>query len=121
MAIQDFIKKVCVQTAIYWQPKGVDGFGKQSFHPAVDIACRWDEVSEKIVDKHNVEVISTAQVLVTQDLDVNGFIKLGSISDLEDINETPRNIAEVYEIKKIEKTPEFRSKDKFVITLYLGK
>ena len=31
MAIQDFIRRVCVQNAIYWQPKGVDGFGKRHF------------------------------------------------------------------------------------------
>ncbi len=120
MAIQDFIRRVCVQNAIYWQPNGVDGFGKSTFFPAVDISCRWDDCTEKIVDRHGVETVSNAQLLVTQDIDVAGYLKLGKVEDLQEFEKAhPIGVKDVFPIKKIEKTPEFRSTDKFVRIIYL--
>lgn len=120
MSVQSFIRKVCVQNAIYWQPKGVDGFGKSTFFPAVDISCRWDDCTEKIVDKHGVETVSNAKLLVTQDVDVAGYLKLGRVEELQEFEKSfPIGVKGVFPIKKIEKTPEFRSKDKFVRIIYL--
>ncbi len=118
MGLISFIKSVCVQTAVYWGNPKPDGYGGQTFATPIEIKCRWDDVNELFINKDGEEKTSSAKVLVTQDLDKNGWLFLGALADL-DSSMTPENMDDVYRIMKIQKTSLFKSTDEFVRTIYL--
>ena len=119
MSIQSFINRVCVQTAVYWGNPRSDGYNTIYDEP-VEIACRWDGSTKLITDAKGNQIVAVAQVLVTQDLDVDGLLYLGELADLDSGQEDdPSTVADAYKIKKLDKNPEFRSTTKFVRVAWL--
>jgi hypothetical protein len=121
MSIQSFIKRVCVQTAVYWGNPRSDGYNTIYDEP-VEIKCRWDGSTKLITDAKGNQIVAVAQVLVTQDLDIDGVLFLGTLMNLVDLDfdeEDPTPIPDAYKIKKLDKNPEFRSTDKFVKVAWL--
>lgn len=120
MGIIQFIEKVCVQTAVYWGNPQAGATGGMTFDAPVEIACRWDDRVEVISNSKGKEVVSKAQVLVTQDLDEQGYLYLGSLSGLGS-NPNPLEIDDAYEIARMDKSPLFKSTTEFVRMVYLSK
>lgn len=118
MSIQSFIKRVCVQTAVYWEYKGPDGYGGVEYADPVEIACRWDDTAEVVSDRDGVEFVSQAEVLVTQDLKERSRVMLGKLSDLP-VDPDPLNIEDSYEIKRMSRHPEFRSTTFDIFLMYV--
>jgi len=121
MSITSFIRKVAVQTVVYWGNPTNNGSGGFNFAEAVEIKCRWDDISEVITDANGREIISSAKLLVTDDYDVEGYVYLGELSDFDssvDLTK-PKDIKGAYFIAKIEKTPMIKSTTEFVRTIYL--
>lgn len=115
-----FIKSVCVQTAVYWQPGQADGFGQIVFPSPVEVDVRWDDVAEVISDGKGKEIVSKAQIMTPTMLKEQGYLFLGELSDLNSEQvENPVLVNKAYEIKRVDKAPLFRSTDEFVITVYL--
>lgn len=118
--IQKFIKRVCVQTAVYWGTPINDGQGGKTFAAPVEIKCRWKDTTEVTTGKAGKEIISKAKVLVTQTLDEEGYLYLGTILEISVPNlQTPAIIVGAFEIKRFTKVPEFRSMINFVQNAYL--
>lgn len=120
-----FIKKVCVQDAVYWSAPTPDGFGGMSFATPISIKCRWTDKVQVIkwqsayVPTSN-EFISYAEILLTEDVQLQGVLWLGDISTLTDTQKAnPFTIAGAREIKTIERIPLFRSSTEFVKKVYL--
>jgi len=118
MGIEKFIQKIAVQTAVYWGAPQSDGYGGYTFSSPVEINCRWEGVSEVITNKNGKEIVSNAKVLVTTDLDKEGFLYLGTMESGIDYS-NPKNIEGAYVIQKIEKIPMIRSTTAFVRIVYL--
>ena len=120
MGILKFISKVCVQTAVYWSAPSPNGFGEMQFASPVEIKCRWDDTTEIITNKHGAVVNSRATLLVTQQLDENGYLFLGSLEDLSaEQKENPLLVPKSFAIERADKNPLFKSRDKFVHQIYL--
>jgi len=123
MGIEKFIKKVCVQTAVYWGNPVPDGFGNYTYDAPVDIACRWEDKIAVINDAFGAEQVCDASVLITQDVDLHGWVCLnktaGSLSTTEAAD--PKWVEGVREIIGFEKIPLFRSSTKFVRKIYLRR
>ncbi len=118
--ITRFIKRVCVQTAVYWEAKGSDGYGGMSYEIPVEIKCRWDGKSQVIVASDGKEIVSQAQLLVTEDLGVESRVMLGTLEELlAGAWFDPLKAEGTYEVLKIDKTPLFRSTSEFVRKVYL--
>ena len=120
MGIIQFVEKVCVQTAVYWGSPVSDGLGGNTYATAVDIACRWDGHLENMLNKFGNQITSKAKILVTQDVDEDGFLYLGSLADLsteEKLN--PMKVEKAFPIQRVDKTPLFKSTNKFVRQVYL--
>ena len=82
-SLEKFIrKKVCRQTAVYWGAGSPDGFGGFTFPEPAEIKCRWDDVNELIMTQNGEQIVSRSKVLVTQDLDQNGYLFLGTLEDV---------------------------------------
>ena len=119
MSIESFIRRVCVQTAVYWGNPRSDGY-KDIYDEPVEIACRWDGSTKLITDAKGNQAVAVAEVLVTQDLDVDGLLYLGELSDIDSNQEDdPATIPGAYKIKKFDKNPLFRKTDKFVRVAWL--
>ena len=125
-AIEKFLKKVCVQTAVYWGSPVSDGFGGQTHGEVREIQCRWDDVSNTISTNDGQEIISRAELLVVEDLQEHGFLWLGSLGELNDLyldshmdNIDPKTVSNAFEIRRIDKIPMIKSTDDFVRKIYL--
>jgi len=126
MSIQGFIKRVCKQTAVYWGNPQNDGFGGMTFNYPIEIACRWTDKERIFTSNDGIEIHQKAEVLVTQDLKVQGWLYLGALDDVLDFGESsgdpisPKEVNGAYQIIGFDKVPEIFSTTKFVHTAYLG-
>jgi hypothetical protein len=115
-----FIESVCVQTAVYWGNPRNDGYGGTTYDSPVEIKCRWDGTTKRVTNNQGVEVVSQAEVLVTQDMDADGLLYLGALSDLTTTQQNdPAQVVGAYKIQRVDKNPLFRSTSEFVRTVYL--
>ena len=120
MSILNFIKRVCVQPAVYWEPSGYTGFGSAEYHEPREIMVRWDDVAEKITNNNGEEVVSRSRLLVQEQLAFKGYLWLGELKDVTiEKRFDPRLLEDAYEIQRTLKTPLFRSVYKFVYEVYL--
>jgi hypothetical protein len=126
MGIESFLRKVCVQTAVYWGNPVPDGFGGMTFDYPVEIKVRWDEKYKIVISKEGKEVTSTATILCSDDLDMEGRLFLGTLDDLWEQSETssdglidPSLFTGVFEIMSREKVSMIKKTDQFVRTYYL--
>lgn len=122
MSITNFIKRVCVQTAVYWGNPKATLYGGFSFDTPIEIPCRWED-KYRLVDKVTSRDILTprADILLTQAVDTEGYLYLGKLSDFASNVDTtnPLTIEGAYKIFSIETTPLFRSTTEFVYTANL--
>ena len=115
-----FVESVCVQTAVYWGNPASDGFGGITFDDPVEIDCRWDEKMTVIVNRLGKEVVSKAVLLLTQDVDEDGYLYLGTLDDLDSADEeSPETIDGAWRIMIATKNPLFQSSTEFVRGAYL--
>jgi len=120
--IDNFLKRICLQTAVYWGTPADDGYGGKTFADPVEIACRWEERIEKITrvgDRLGEEVVSKARVFLTQDVDELGYLYLGELDDLSSNPDDPKEEDGAREILRFDKTPAHRSTTEFVRKAYL--
>ena len=120
MGIEKFIKKVCVQTAVYWGTPSPSDDGGMTFADPVEISCRWESKTKVIAGAKGREIVSVAEVLVTQDLDKEGYLYLGELSDLgSDEEDSPEIVEGAYMIQRFDKIPMIKSTTEFVRKAYL--
>lgn len=121
MGIQSFIKKVASQTVVYWGNPQPDGFGGNTYDDPVERKCRWDDSVNIVRDSNGVEHTCKAELIVTEDMDLDGFVMLGTLDDLiESADPDPLKYPQAFMIGRVEKNPEFKSTTKFVRTVYIG-
>jgi len=122
MGILQFIEQVCVQTAVYWAKSTSDGFGGYAYVAPVEVDVRWAEKVQMVTDSSGKQVVSTSEVLVQQDMDLDGLLYLGELTDLTPLQlADPTNIEDVREIKAFSKVPLLKSTTEFVRTAFLAK
>ncbi len=118
--IERFIQSVCVQTAVYWSKGPNDGFGTRVYGTPVEIACRWAIEHEVLKTADGKEVISGSGILVTQDLEEEGLLLLGTLDSLTAIQKkNPLTITGIQEIRAFEKVPMIKSTTVFVRKVYI--
>lgn len=94
------------QTAVYWGSPVPDGYGGRTYDDPVEIPCRWVNTTEVITDGKGNEIVCRAEVQVSQDLDEQGTLYLGTLEDLDSDEEAdPTKILGAYRIKRFDKTP----------------
>ncbi len=126
MSIEDHITSLCTDTAVYWAPLGEDGEGGKVFAEPVEIDCRWEHRTQVIIDRNGKEIGARGSVIVTEDVEEEGYLFHGTLDDLEDSEGDssggyydPAQIDEAWEIKQFEKIPILRSTTQFFRKAYL--
>jgi len=125
--IEKVVDKFCVQKCVYWGNPQNDGYGSKTYDTPEEIDCRWE-------DKEEVDIgwaatghpgnllLSKAAVMVTQDLELNGYLWRGTLVELnaayDDITD-PKLITGAYAIQRIDRIPMVFKDDEFVRTVWL--
>ena len=146
MGIEAIVSRLCTEIAVYWGSPVSDGMGSFAFATPIEIPCRWQESGQILSDKDGNEIISKAVVYVTQDLDEEGMLYLGTLIDLGitsdnisvddtnvDVDDTdvtvddagtalavsdPKSVDKAYFINRFEKSPVLRGSG-FLRKVYL--
>ena len=119
MSLKKFIRKVCVQPAVYWEFDKADAFGSSTFKAPTQRFVRWDEKTTLISDSTGKEFLSMAEIITPDDMKEQSYIALGDIADYG--AGSPLGQLGAFEIKKMDRHPLFRSKTLDVFIAYLGK
>lgn len=123
MSFQSTINKNCVQTAVYWGNPVNDGYGGKTFDTAVEIDCRWEEGHKQqnhlIKSVKGLEIIMKARVFVTQDVEEEGYLFLGKLTDLDSDHTEPVKIDGTFKILRFEKIPAMKKTDIFIRAAYI--
>lgn len=98
------------QVATVWTKAGEDVFGNHTFTRS-ERACRWEDRSESILSKTGDETVSKAKVFFAEDIDVNGYLFLGTSTAAD-----PSTVANAYEIRQVARVPDLRN----IKTLYIA-
>ena len=122
MGILRFIEKVCKQPVVYWGTPVSDGYGKFTFATPVELTCRWEDKSTIISDDTGQQQTCDASILVTQDLDLHGYLYLGTLASLSVAQKAnPMTVNLAREIVGFDKIPLLFSTTKFVRTVYVKR
>ncbi len=112
MSIERYLKRIAKKdTVVYWASPVVAADASFTYDTPVEIDCIWIEKITQIRDNSGKEIISKAAVWVTQDLDDNGMLFHGVLTDLTAAQKSdPRKSKDAYEIKLFIKTPSLHIK-----------
>ena len=104
--VEIYMTRVCVNTAVYWAAPVSDRFGEKSYDAGAEIKCLWNEKIVLFIDKEGKETASKAEIYVLEDLDNQGMLFLGVLTDL-DAGEIadPKTVKNAFEIKQFKKIP----------------
>jgi hypothetical protein len=92
------------QAAVYWAPPTDDGHGDKSFATGAEISVRWEDVAKQFVNEFAETKTSRAVVYVDQDVEVGGFLHLGTLAALSaDQRSDAYEVVSAYEIRKFDK------------------
>lgn len=100
------------QTAVYWGSPTDDGYGGFAYADPVEVSCRWVDSTRVVTDRTGKEIVCRAEVQVSQDLDEQGMLYLGTLDDLDSSEEADPMALEsgrmAYEIKRFDKVPSMK-------------
>jgi hypothetical protein len=123
--IEKVVKRFCVETAVYWGNPQNDGFGGYTFDTPIEIKCRWENVQEINFGWFSSGFpgnmfLSKSSVLVLQDVDLQGYLYRGTLSDLSSYDLTrPIDIPGTALIHRFDRIPMVRKTDEFVRIVWL--
>lgn len=99
------LREALKQTAVYWAPAAIDGYGSQTYGTAAEISVRWADKTQLVVNSQGQDEVSSAAVMVGQDVELEGYLYLGTEADLDSDHTDPTQIAAAKKIIRFEKTP----------------
>ena len=105
-----FITRNHNQTIVYWGTPEKDKFGVKTFAVPVEISGRWEDKNDLFIDASGRESVSKAFVFVGQDLDLQGWLYLGTLASISSAAD-PKGIDSAFEIRQVIKTPNLKSTD----------
>jgi len=88
------------QTATYWGNPSSDGWGVDTFDSPVSVSVRWEDKQEMFIDENGQEKISKAVVFLSQDVDVGGWLYLGTST-----TSNPKDVSGARKISAFAKIP----------------
>ena len=93
------------QIAVYWAPEGHDGFGNHLYDDPVEVAVRWEDRMDLIVNAQGQEIVSKAVIYPGQTLELEGRLFLGRLEDLSGAEKADPQLVHASEIKAVGNVP----------------
>ena len=102
------------QRALWWERSTTpDEYGRFSYAAPLEIECRWDEATKEFRDPQGQTVMSVAVCYPDRVLSIGDMLKEGDIES--DTALDPLEETNVYEIKRVDRIPNFRQKKQLII------
>ena len=122
MSITGLLNRVTSRDkAVYWGNPIPNVYGGLSFDAPVEINCFWIDATRAIMSREGREIISEAEVYVTEDLAQNGMLYHGALTDLTQAQkDDPRKAEKAYEIIRFTKVPALHTPGEYVRVAYLS-
>ena len=118
--IEKFLRKLSVQQCVYWGAPVNDGYGGHTYSTPIEIAVRWEGSTKVITTTKGTEYVSRAEVIVNQDVDEEGYLYLGTLSDLTEAQKAdPKLVSGAWKIVRFDKIPMIFKTDEWVRKCYL--
>lgn len=92
------------QTCTYWAQTALNMSGKGTFATPVQLPCRWEDVAHLFLNKRGQEVTSRSRVFLAQDIDLQGYLMLGTSAAAD-----PTTLVDAWEIQQVKVTPDLRN------------
>lgn len=108
-----------LQLCTLWVPTGTDIYNRPTFAAPVKIACRWEDISELVIDKRGQEITSKSRIFLAQDVDVEGYLRLTPANDTNWASHDPLTGGEAFEIRQVKRTPNLRDPTQILYTVWL--
>ena len=120
MGIDKVIKRNLVQIAVYWGNPQDNRYGGFTYDAPIEVACRWEDMPQVMLDKEGEQDLSRAVVYLCIDVDTNGLLYLGRLTDIQgsggiDFN----NIQGIHQIRRWRKVPALGSNTIFLRKAFL--
>jgi hypothetical protein len=120
MSIENTLVRLCKQKAVYWGNPTNDGYGGKVFAAPVEINCRWEDRNETFLTNTGNTMVSRSVVYPLIDLDQEGFLALGSLTDFTTAQKAdPRLIDAASSVKRFDIVPILGSTTEFIRKAYL--
>lgn len=108
MSIGSFLRKIRLQTAIYWKTNGSDGYGNKLYDSPVEIDCRWEDVDEVMHDENGEMYVAKSMVIVDREMARGDWLMKGELDST--IPDSPIGETTAYEIRKFMAIPDIKNK-----------
>lgn len=102
----DWLTAFLNQTATLWVSGTLDGYGNPSFAAPVQIPCRWEGKTEKLINGDGSEVVSRARVFLAQDVKEGDYLYLGTA-----VGANPKVVIGAYAVRVFAKVPALDASD----------
>lgn len=76
------IKRMRKQKAVWWRKVAANRFGVVTWANPVEIACRWTDISEQVLDPKGEVFVSRSFVYVDRYISIGDRIRLGTLIDI---------------------------------------
>ena len=96
-------KKAHNQTLTYWGNPSPDGVGWFTFDSPASITGRWEDLQILFIDAQGQEQTSRSVVYLGQDVDVEGFLYLGTSTESD-----PKDQSGAFRIRQFGKIPNIK-------------
>ncbi len=105
----NYLSRILRQRCAYWKPADdeFDKFGRPVAVLPREVRCRWEDTNEQFIDSTGTTRTSSAKVLVAEDLEVGGFLKLGSVHSVGPGSPQEEG---ALEIRSFQRMPDARAK-----------
>ena len=113
------VEKVCKMDCVYWAPKVPGRDGQMTYATPVALKCRWEDTKQEFVSPDNTKQISSAVVMLLQDVELGGVLWLGLLQDVSNMN-CPLENPGAWPIRGFDKIPKFKP-TKFIRIAYLSQ
>lgn len=101
----EFPERNLNQTCVYWSAPVNDGYGGYTWATPVELDCRWVLKTNVLMSVNGRELVSTVEVRVKQDVDEEGMMWLGNLTDLTLAQQADPIEAGAFQIKSFSKVP----------------
>lgn len=120
MSIAKFILGKLKQPIVYWGNPVDNGYGEYTYDDPVQLYGRWEELNEVIMGTNGKEMISQARVFLSQDVDEEGAMWLGLLTDLDSAPSPTDSAVAALHIIATSRLPELGSATMDVFKVYLN-